>query len=305
MLEDRVELPRSISRWHSPAMFAADDAELDLAADLLAHGKTSRLYKSLVYERQIATDVSAYQHSREMSGLFQIACTAAPGVALPSSSGGDRRDVASWPPRPDRDELERGAGADRGAVRLPPADDRRLRRQVRSAERLQRLSPATPVTSTPIARATIGDRRRHGRGRARLAGRRAAVVAQRRAARRARSALPTPSRSGLVTASIARGCPVPGARRPFAFPTHRARDAANGLELRVVVASGPVPVRSIVLLVPGGSSPIPRPRTVWPRSPPICWTKAAAVSRRSRWPTRRPHRRRPRRRGGPDAGVIA
>jgi zinc protease len=36
-----------------------------------------------VYERRIATDVSAYQHSREMGGMFQIACTAAAGIALP------------------------------------------------------------------------------------------------------------------------------------------------------------------------------------------------------------------------------
>ncbi len=82
VLEDRVELPRLYLAWHSPAMFASDDAELDLAADLIGHGKTSRLYQSLVYEQQIAADVVAYQSSREISGVFQIAATAAPGVAL-------------------------------------------------------------------------------------------------------------------------------------------------------------------------------------------------------------------------------
>ena len=82
LLEDRVELPRLYLAWHGPAMFAENDADLDLAADLLAHGKTSRLYQRLVYERQIATDVVAYQHSRELSGLFQIATTAAPGISL-------------------------------------------------------------------------------------------------------------------------------------------------------------------------------------------------------------------------------
>jgi len=80
--EDRVELPRLYLAWHSPAMFAAGDPDLDLAADLVGHGKTSRLYQALVYDRQIASDVVAYQHSREMSGVFQIAATAAPGVAL-------------------------------------------------------------------------------------------------------------------------------------------------------------------------------------------------------------------------------
>jgi zinc protease len=82
VLEDRVELPRLYIAWHAPAMFADEDAELDLAADLIAHGKTSRLYQSLVYERQVAADVIAYQHSREISGVFQIATTAVPGVTL-------------------------------------------------------------------------------------------------------------------------------------------------------------------------------------------------------------------------------
>ncbi|MEQ1869683.1 MAG: pitrilysin family protein [Vicinamibacterales bacterium] len=80
--EDRVELPRLHLGWHSPAMFADDDAELDLAADILANGKTSRLYRRLVYEERIATDVSAAQNSRELSGFVQAAATAAPGHTL-------------------------------------------------------------------------------------------------------------------------------------------------------------------------------------------------------------------------------
>jgi zinc protease len=82
VLEDRVELARLYLAWQSPAMFAEGDADLDLASDLIAHGKTSRLYKSLVYDRQLAADVVAYQHSRELSGVFQIAATAVPGVPL-------------------------------------------------------------------------------------------------------------------------------------------------------------------------------------------------------------------------------
>ena len=82
VLEDRVELPRLYLAWHSPAMFAQDDAELDLVADLLANGKTSRLYQSLVYETRIALDVSAFQNSRELGSFFLLAVTAAPGHAL-------------------------------------------------------------------------------------------------------------------------------------------------------------------------------------------------------------------------------
>jgi zinc protease len=82
LLEDRVELPRVYMAWHSPAMFAADDAEMDLLADLLANGKTSRLYRALVYERRVAVDVSAFQGSRELGGFFLLAATAASGQSL-------------------------------------------------------------------------------------------------------------------------------------------------------------------------------------------------------------------------------
>ncbi len=82
LLEDRIELPRVYMAWHSPAMFADGDAEMDLLADLLANGKTSRLYRTLVYERRIAVDVSAFLGSRELGSYFLIAATAAPGQSL-------------------------------------------------------------------------------------------------------------------------------------------------------------------------------------------------------------------------------
>ena len=80
--EDRVELPRLYLAWHSPAMFAQGDAELDLIADVLTNGKNSRLYHSLVYTRRIATEVAAFQNSRELASFFQVIVTAAPGHTL-------------------------------------------------------------------------------------------------------------------------------------------------------------------------------------------------------------------------------
>ena len=82
LLEDRVELPRLYLAWHTPAMFAPGDADLDLLGELLANGKTSRLYRKLVYEERIAVDVSAHQSSREIGSFFLIAATAAPGRTL-------------------------------------------------------------------------------------------------------------------------------------------------------------------------------------------------------------------------------
>ena len=82
LLEDRVEMPRLYMAWLSPAMYAEGDAEMDLVGDLLANGKTSRLYRTLVYERRVALDVSAYQSSRELGGFFLLVATAAPGQSL-------------------------------------------------------------------------------------------------------------------------------------------------------------------------------------------------------------------------------
>lgn len=81
-MADNVSLPRIYISWHSPPLFQGGDAELDVLASILSAGKNSRLYKSLVYEKQIAQDVSAYQDSREISGVFQIVATAKPGHTL-------------------------------------------------------------------------------------------------------------------------------------------------------------------------------------------------------------------------------
>jgi zinc protease len=109
VLEDRVELPRIYIAWLSPAMFAPDDAELDLVADLLANGKTSRLYRRLVFEERIATDVSAAQNSREVAGFVQVAATAAPGHSLEEIEAVIAEEIQKLAADgPTEDEVERG-----------------------------------------------------------------------------------------------------------------------------------------------------------------------------------------------------
>jgi predicted Zn-dependent peptidase len=78
-VEAGVELARVEVAWPTPAFFAAGDGELDLLAKALTGGKTSRLYKRLVYDDQIAQDVSAYQDSRQLGSKFGISATAKPG----------------------------------------------------------------------------------------------------------------------------------------------------------------------------------------------------------------------------------
>ena len=81
-LEERVEAPRLYLAWLTPRLFGPRDAELDLAAAVLGGGKSSRLYRALLQDRRLATDVTAHQSSMEIGGHFTVVATAAPGRTL-------------------------------------------------------------------------------------------------------------------------------------------------------------------------------------------------------------------------------
>lgn len=109
VMEDRVELPRLYMAWPTPPLFAPGDAELDLVADLLGNGRTSRLYARLVHERRIATELAAGQGSRELSGTFQVLATAAPGHTLAELRQAIVEAIEEFQQDgPDVPELERG-----------------------------------------------------------------------------------------------------------------------------------------------------------------------------------------------------
>ena len=82
VVEDRVELPRVYMAWMSPAFFAAGDADADIISGALGQGRASRLYKTLVYEKQIAQSVTAYQYSLMLGSVFRVEATAKPGRTL-------------------------------------------------------------------------------------------------------------------------------------------------------------------------------------------------------------------------------
>src|SRR6185312_13305252 len=108
MFEDRVQLPRLYLTWPSPALFEIGDAELDLAADVIGNGRTSRLYKRLIHERRVAAELGANQMSRELGGMFQIQVTAAPGHSLDDVRSIVDEEIARLIAEgPDASELER------------------------------------------------------------------------------------------------------------------------------------------------------------------------------------------------------
>ena len=78
-LTDKVALPRLYLAWLTPRFYAPGDSALDITSSVLAGGKNSRLYKRLVYDMQIAQDVSAFQQSAALGSQFQIVATARSG----------------------------------------------------------------------------------------------------------------------------------------------------------------------------------------------------------------------------------
>ena len=65
--------------WITPALYADGDAEMDIISSLLAEGKDSRLYKTLVLDKKIAREVEAYQYSARLHGQYIIEATPTEG----------------------------------------------------------------------------------------------------------------------------------------------------------------------------------------------------------------------------------
>lgn len=82
VMQDRVPQARIYKVWNVPEVTEAPFDRLTLLGDILANGKNSRLYKLLVYEEQIATDVGAFAFGRELGSLFIVYATAKPGQEL-------------------------------------------------------------------------------------------------------------------------------------------------------------------------------------------------------------------------------
>ena len=80
--EDNVNLDRVYLAWLSPKAFEENDSAMDIVADILTGSKNARLTRKLVYELEIAQDVSSMQFSGKYGGHFLIVATAKPGTSL-------------------------------------------------------------------------------------------------------------------------------------------------------------------------------------------------------------------------------
>ncbi len=94
--QDRVPQSRLYMVWNIPQYGAPDTTYLDLVTDVLAQGKNSRLYKRLVYQDQIATDVGAFLDSREIGSQVLIQASAQPGGDLAKVEAAIREELAKF-----------------------------------------------------------------------------------------------------------------------------------------------------------------------------------------------------------------
>jgi zinc protease len=124
MLQDRVPQARIYKVWNIPGYKQRDYSLLDLATDVLAGGKNSRLYKRLVYTDQTATQVNAFVGPFELASQVQIIATVKPGADVAAVERALDEEMARFlATGPTPEELERVktsnyAGTVRGLERL-------------------------------------------------------------------------------------------------------------------------------------------------------------------------------------------
>jgi zinc protease len=111
---DQVQLPRLHFAWLTPPAYAPADATLDVVAAVLAGGKNSRLYKRLVYDTQIAQDVSAFQASQRLGSMFVVMATARPGHSA--------------------EEMQKAIDEELNRLRREPPDGREVERAINEIE---------------------------------------------------------------------------------------------------------------------------------------------------------------------------
>ena len=108
ILQDRVPQARIYKFWQMPEIGHPEATNLDLVAGILSEGKTSRLYKRLVFDDQIASDVFAFAFPLEIAGLFGVIATAMPGQDLAAVDAAIEEEVGRFMAEgPTADEIER------------------------------------------------------------------------------------------------------------------------------------------------------------------------------------------------------
>jgi zinc protease len=249
-LQDRVQLHRLFFTWVGPPRFDPDEAPLDVLMSILGQGRSSRLYRTLVHERQLAREVNAHFGAMEIAGEIELDATLAPGA--------------------DVDELERALFDQIEQLKTAPPSEEEVQRAINRIEArmvrqlesvggfggranllnffnvfagdpgrvntdLDRYVAVSPADVQRVARQYLGS------GRVRL------LVS------------PVSRVAPLVTGVDRTQQPGPGRARDFRPPVPRRIRLASGLDV-LVVEKREVPTIAAAVHFPGGALTDPRDR---------------------------------------------
>ncbi len=243
-LRDRVSLPRLYIVWPALPESDPDEGPLELLRAVLADGQSSRLYRSLVYDRQIAQSVSVRNYSAEIAGQFMVEVTAAAGHSLAEVEAAADAEIARlWQDPPSDAEMERARN------RLESGHYRQLARIGGFGGRADMLNYYNVLYGDPNMINTGLDKYLAVQAEDVLrVGRQ--VLSHRQVRLRA---LPEESLKIAAVAGLDRTVMPPPADEPeFSPPKPLRRQLANGLQVTVVEKPG-MPIVSFALLLPAGA----------------------------------------------------
>ena len=159
VVPSRIELPKVYMAWITPPFFKPGDAEADVTATILGGGRSSRLYKKLVYERQIAQNVTAYQ-------VLALARFHVPDRGH-CASRPYRRGTGEGDRRGDRSAGGATAGRERSDARAQPVrdvDGKQPRKHQRSGQPAQHVQPLRRLARLRAGRLRAVQRHHAGLG---------------------------------------------------------------------------------------------------------------------------------------------
>ncbi len=268
-MEDRVASPRLTMVWHTVPALTPDEAPLEALASELGRGKNSRLYRALVYDKQIAQDVSAGSGTRELAGSFQISATPRRGVTLDSLEAAINREIANViATPPSGEDIQRAFNQNEAQLiyslqnvgGFGGKSDQLNQNAVMTGnagffeQNLSRYRAVTPADVQRVARTyltdnklvfTVTPRARDAQGgeRAQSSGSNAA------------GGVPAEEESG-ATSSLNSSLPAGGPDPRFTLPQLQRRKLSNGLDV-LIVEHHELPVVTMNMVVKGGAAAEP------------------------------------------------
>ena len=246
-MRDKVSLPRTYVAWPTPPEGDVDDAPMEVYQAIMSDGLTSRLHRSLVYEKQIAQSAVIRYHPSEISGQCVLQVTAAEGHELAEVEAAADAEMARLLKEPPTDEE-----ITRVKNRIEASHFRQLARIGGFGGRADQLNHFSVFASNPDLINTSLDRY--------LAVTREDVM---RVAQTVLGGnqirlrvLPEPTLSPTKTTVDRSVMPPPQSEPVFTPPTPARTKLSNGMGISVVEQRG-LPIVAFGLLVDAGASQDP------------------------------------------------